>query len=51
MNEDTESGHIVRATIEAVCYQVKDIILAMKQDCGITVQNLKVSILDYFLVK
>ncbi|XP_077302390.1 glycerol kinase 1 isoform X1 [Arctopsyche grandis] len=42
MTEDTEAGHIVRATMEAICYQVKDIILAMNKDCGITVKNLKV---------
>lgn len=44
MNEDTEAGHIVKATMEAICYQVKDIILAMNKDCGINVRNLKVCI-------
>ncbi|XP_055701543.1 glycerol kinase [Phlebotomus papatasi] len=42
ITEDTQQSHIVRATLEAVCFQVRDILLAMNSDCGIPLQKLRV---------
>lgn len=42
ITEDTNSNHIVKAALEAVCYQVRDILDAMNEDCGIPLQTLKV---------
>ncbi|CAH0402141.1 unnamed protein product [Chilo suppressalis] len=42
ITEDTNSNHIAKAALEAVCYQVKDILDAMNDDCGIPLQLLKV---------
>ncbi|XP_023942686.1 glycerol kinase [Bicyclus anynana] len=42
ITEDTNESHIVRAALEAVCYQVRDILDAMNEDCGIPLQILKV---------
>lgn len=38
----TKSAHIVRAAIEAICYQAKDVMLAMEKDAGVRITNLKV---------
>lgn len=38
----TKRAHIVRAAIEAICYQAKDVMLAMEKDAGIKIKNLKV---------
>ncbi|MFH2094274.1 MAG: glycerol kinase GlpK, partial [Bacteroidota bacterium] len=35
MTQGTTSAHIVRATLEAIAYQSKDVILAMQKDTGI----------------
>lgn len=42
ITEDTQRGHIVRASLEAVCFQVRDILDAMNKDCGIPLVKLKV---------
>lgn len=42
LGEDTETGHILRATLEAICFQVRDILDAMAKDCGIPLQRLQV---------
>lgn len=42
ITEDTNYSHIVKAALEAVCYQVRDILDAMNEDCGIPLQLLKV---------
>lgn len=34
--------HIVRAALESICYQTRDVLEAMQQDSGITLKNLKV---------
>ncbi|CAG9138407.1 unnamed protein product [Plutella xylostella] len=44
ISEDTNSNNIVKAALEAVCYQVRDILDAMNEDCGIPLQMLKVCI-------
>jgi glycerol kinase len=38
----TKRAHIVRAAIEAICYQAKDVMLAMEKDSGIRIRGLKV---------
>jgi glycerol kinase len=38
----TGRAHIVRAAIEAICYQAKDVMLAMERDSGIETKDLKV---------
>lgn len=42
ISEDTENGHIMRATLEAICYQVRDILDAMAKDCGVPLARLQV---------
>ncbi|XP_053688159.1 glycerol kinase 3 [Sabethes cyaneus] len=42
IGEDTQRGHIVRASLEAVCFQVRDILDAMNKDCGFPLVKLKV---------
>ncbi|GJQ79658.1 hypothetical protein Trydic_g5814 [Trypoxylus dichotomus] len=42
ITEDTQSSHIVRATIDAVCFQVRDVIEAMNKDYGAKLQSLQV---------
>ncbi|XP_055842120.1 glycerol kinase [Episyrphus balteatus] len=42
ISDQTTSEHIVRATLEAVCFQVRDILDAMNKDCGIPLTKLKV---------
>jgi glycerol kinase len=36
------NGHIARATLEAICYQSKDVVDAMAKDSGVTLDVLKV---------
>ncbi|MBU1863455.1 MAG: glycerol kinase GlpK [Candidatus Omnitrophica bacterium] len=38
----TTRHHLVRAALEAMCYQTKDVLDAMKKDSGFTINNLKV---------
>jgi len=38
----TKRGHIARAAIEAICYQSKDVMLAMERDSALKVKSLKV---------
>lgn len=42
ITEDTTSAQIVRATLEAVCFQTRDILDAMNNDSGIPISQLKV---------
>lgn len=39
---DTQRGHLIRATLEAVCFQVRDVLEAMNSDCGIPLTKLLV---------
>ncbi|MDP1744924.1 MAG: FGGY-family carbohydrate kinase, partial [Bacteroidota bacterium] len=34
--------HLIRATLEAITYQVKDVLMAMEQDSGIQLKSLRV---------
>lgn len=36
------SGHLVRAALEAMCYQAKDVVEAMKKDSGLMIKDLRV---------
>jgi len=38
----TKIGHIARAAIEAICYQAKDVVLAMEKDSALKIRSLKV---------
>jgi glycerol kinase len=38
----TNKNHIVRAAIEAMCYQTKDVVEAMQKDSGLKIKNLKI---------
>jgi glycerol kinase len=38
----TRAHHIVRAALEAMCYQTKDVVDAMKKDSGLEIKSLKV---------
>jgi len=38
----TTSKHIVRAALEAMCYQTKDVLEAMQKDTGLEIEKLKV---------
>jgi glycerol kinase len=38
----TNSRHIVRAALEAMCYQTKDVLDAMQKDAGLRIRSLKV---------
>lgn len=42
LTEETSKGQIVRATMEAVCFQTRDILEAMNKDCGIPLSKLLV---------
>lgn len=42
ITEDTTQGHIIRAALEAVCFQTRDILEAMNKDCGIPLEKLQV---------
>jgi glycerol kinase len=38
----TSKAHLARATLEAICYQTRDVLLAMEQDLGTRLEELKV---------
>jgi len=38
----TNANHIVRAALEAMCYQTKDVLLAMQKDSSLKIKDLKV---------
>ena len=42
LTRDTGKDHLVRATLESMAYQTKDILLAMEQDSGLKILSLKV---------
>lgn len=42
LTQFTKKGHIIRACLEAVCFQTRDILEAMRKDCGIPLQKLQV---------
>jgi len=42
LNRDTGNTHIIRATLESLAYQTKDILNAMQEDSGVKLKALKV---------
>ena len=42
LTRGVKKGHIVRAALEAMCYQTKDVLGAMQKDSGLKIKNLKV---------
>uniref|UniRef100_A0A224XMQ6 Probable glycerol kinase n=1 Tax=Panstrongylus lignarius TaxID=156445 RepID=A0A224XMQ6_9HEMI len=42
VTEETTKGHIIRAALEATCFQTRDILEAMNKDCGIPLRQLLV---------
>lgn len=42
LTRDTGKDHIIKATLESLAYQTKDILNAMQEDAGITLSTLKV---------
>lgn len=44
VSEDTTSDHIIKATLDAVCFQTRDILEAMNKDYGSPLTELRVCI-------
>ena len=42
LTRGTEKEHLIRATLESLCYQTRDVMEAMSKDSGIEVNNLRV---------
>ncbi|XP_018579616.1 glycerol kinase [Anoplophora glabripennis] len=42
LTEETKPGHIAKAALEGVCYQVRDVLEAMALDCGFPLSKLLV---------
>lgn len=42
LTRDTGKNHIIKATLESLAYQTKDVLLAMQEDSGIDLETLKV---------
>lgn len=42
LSRGTEKEHFIRATLESLCYQTRDVMEAMSKDSAIEVQNLRV---------
>lgn len=42
LTRGTNRYHIIRAALEAIAYQTKDVLVAMEKDAGVELQNLKV---------
>ncbi|CAH1391559.1 unnamed protein product [Nezara viridula] len=42
LTQFTTKGHIIRAALEAVCFQTRDILEAMKKDCNLPLTKLRV---------
>lgn len=42
LSEETDKGHLIRAALEAACFQTRDILDAMNADCHIPLSRLLV---------
>ncbi len=42
LSRASTKAHLARATLEAICYQTKDVLVAMEQDVGLQLEELKV---------
>lgn len=45
LSQYSTKGHLARATLEAVCFQTKEILDAMRKDSGVPAVRLQVSFL------
>lgn len=42
LTRDTGKNHLIKATLESLAYQTKDVLIAMQEDAGIPLKSLKV---------
>ena len=42
LTRGSEKGHIARAALESICYQTRDVLVAMEADSGIPIRELRV---------
>jgi glycerol kinase len=42
LSRSSTTAHLARATLEAICYQTRDVVEAMRQDCGVVLSALRV---------
>ncbi|XP_032667274.1 glycerol kinase isoform X1 [Odontomachus brunneus] len=42
LSEDTNSSHIIKAALQSICFQIRDILEAMKKDTGLVLSKLLV---------
>ncbi len=42
LTQDTGKNHLIKATLQSLAYQTKDVLNAMQQDSGITIKSLQV---------
>ncbi|MFA5104381.1 MAG: glycerol kinase GlpK [Candidatus Margulisiibacteriota bacterium] len=42
LTRGTQREHLTRAALEAMCYQTKDVLLAMEKDSGLKIKDLKI---------
>ncbi len=42
LTRGTTKNHITRAALESMCYQTKDVVLAMQKDSGLKIKHLKI---------
>ncbi|EFN83485.1 Glycerol kinase [Harpegnathos saltator] len=42
LTEDTNSSHVIKAALQSVCFQIRDILEAMKEDTGLVLSKLLV---------
>jgi len=42
LTRGANANHLVRAALEAICYQTKDVLDAMQKDSGLTIRSLKI---------
>jgi glycerol kinase len=42
LSRHSDAGHLARATLEAICYQTRDVLEAMREDSGIELARIKV---------
>ncbi len=42
LTRGTTKNHLVRAALEAMCYQTKDVVLAMQKDSGLKIKDLRI---------
>ncbi|MBJ8193895.1 glycerol kinase, partial [Bacillus cereus] len=54
LTRGTSKEHFIRATLESLAYQTKDVLMAMEEDSGITLKSLRVdggAVQNHFLMQ